>query len=77
MEVKPEIEFLPQRKEVMHAFSDHTKFKGIFKVTDKIDLDAGLKQMVQWARDIGLRNAVRFKNIEITKNMPPSWQKIL
>ncbi len=76
MGVKPNIEFLPPRKEVLHAFSDHTKLHKTFHIDDYINLKQGIKRMVEWSRKVGPRNIKKFKNIELTENLPPSWQKL-
>lgn len=77
MVVEPEVEFLPQRMEVVHAFSEHTKVKDIFNVVPKVDLDTGIRKMVDWAKTIGLRETKKFENIELNKNMPHSWQRLI
>jgi len=39
----------------------------------RTSLQEGLDRMASWVRKVGVREPVRFKNIEITKNLPPSW----
>lgn len=71
------LEFLPARKEVIHAFSSHVKAKRVFKIKNTTDLQTGVKKMVQWSRKKGPMKAKKFKKIELTKNMPPSWKKLI
>ncbi len=76
MNIRPKIKFLPPRKEVLHAFSDHTKAKKIFNIHKSTDLETGIKKMVNWALKVGPKNPKKFKNIEIEDNLPPSWKKL-
>jgi UDP-glucose 4-epimerase len=69
----PEIEFLPAREEVVHAFSDHAKLHRVFGREETVPLDQGLRRMSDWAREIGVREPVRFESVEVLRNLPPSW----
>jgi len=69
----PEIDFLPARKEVVHAFSDHAKLQRVFGQAPSVTLDEGLRRMAEWARETGVRDPVRFESVEVLRNMPPSW----
>jgi len=69
----PEIEFLPAREEVVHAFSDHAKLHGVFGQEPTVSLEEGLRRMADWAREIGVREPVRFESVEVLRNLPPSW----
>jgi UDP-glucose 4-epimerase len=71
--VMPMIKFLPERNEVKHAFSDHSKAKAIFSPPSFTTIDQGLKRMVAWVRTVGPRKRARFGNIEIEKGLPLSW----
>ncbi len=64
---------LPERKEVRHAYSDHSKLKEIFDCESRYSLEEGLKNMASWAKKVGIRESKKFKNIEIIKNLPPIW----
>jgi UDP-glucose 4-epimerase len=70
---QPEIEFLPARKEVVHAFSDHTKLYRVFGEASTVPLEEGLRRMAEWARETGVRDPIRFESVEVLRNMPPSW----
>jgi UDP-glucose 4-epimerase len=69
----PEIEFLPAREEVVHAFSDHAKLHRVFGRQETVPLEDGLRRMSDWAREIGVREPVRFESVEVLRNLPPSW----
>ncbi|OGK20118.1 UDP-glucose 4-epimerase [Candidatus Roizmanbacteria bacterium RIFCSPHIGHO2_02_FULL_40_13b] len=77
MNVKPYIKYLQARKEVLHAYSDHSKVKKHFKIKKTVDLITGVERMVQWAQEIGPLKTSKFKNIEVAHNMPPSWKKLV
>jgi UDP-glucose 4-epimerase len=70
---EPEIDFLPARKEVVHAFSDHAKLHRVFGEAPTVPLDEGLRRMAEWARETGVRDPIRFESVEVLRNMPPSW----
>jgi UDP-glucose 4-epimerase len=70
---EPEIEFLPARKEVVHAFSDHAKLHRVFGREPTVSLEEGLHRMAEWARETGVRDPIRFESVEVLRNMPPSW----
>jgi len=70
---EPEIDFLPARREVVHAFSDHAKLHRVFGQKPTVPLEDGLRRMAEWAREIGVREPVRFESVEVLRNLPPSW----
>ena len=64
----------PPRNEVKHAFSDHSKVHDTLRqARPESTLDEGVERMVAWAREHGPRKTPTFQNIEIMKNLPPSW----
>jgi len=71
--VNPSITHLPARNEVQHAYASHAKVEKFFGTQPRTSLQEGLDRMASWVRKVGVREPVRFKNIEITKNLPPSW----
>jgi UDP-glucose 4-epimerase len=73
MGVEPRIEYLPARKEVVHAFSDHAKLIQTFGPTASTSLREGIRRMAAWVRQVGPRASQPFQNIEVTRNLPPSW----
>ncbi|MCG2809808.1 MAG: NAD-dependent epimerase/dehydratase family protein, partial [Candidatus Portnoybacteria bacterium] len=72
---KAEIKCLSARNEVKFAYSDHQKVKDILGYRDNIALGNGLKKMAKWAKKAGAKKSKEFDNIEISKNLPPSWAK--
>ena len=74
---KPEIKFLPPRNETVEAYSDHTKAKKIFNIKKTVDLEDGIKRMVNWAATLGPVNPKKFENIEVDKNIPLGWKKLI
>jgi UDP-glucose 4-epimerase len=70
---EPEIDFLPARKEVVHAFSDHAKLHRVFGQEPTVPLEEGLRRMAEWALETGVRDPIRFESVEVLRSMPPSW----
>lgn len=75
LNIKPSVSHLQARKEVMHAYSDHSKAHSYFKTTKPTDLDTGIGKMVTWAKSVGARKSSEFENIEISRNLPEGWSK--
>lgn len=73
--VPPQVEHLPPRNEVVHAFSDHTKVNSAFRPGPPVTLEEGLRRMAAWARARGPMQPVDFvEQIEVDRNLPPSWK---
>jgi UDP-glucose 4-epimerase len=68
------VTYLPARNEVLHAFSDHSRVREVFGSRSTVDLARGIRRMAEWARTVGPRPSATFGNIELRKNLPPSWQ---
>jgi UDP-glucose 4-epimerase len=64
---------LAPRNEVHFAWSDHSKARAVFGAAPQTGLEEGLARMANWARNAVMRPAKRFEEIEISRNMPPSW----
>jgi len=73
--IKPNIQYLPARNEVQHAYADHSKAARLFGISTKVPLEVGIRRMAEWARQVGSRQSKCFENIEVTKNLPPNWQE--
>jgi UDP-glucose 4-epimerase len=67
---------LDPRNEVKVAFSDHSLADGVFGARQKMSLEEGIGQMAAWVRDHGSRESSVFEDIEIPKNLPPSWARV-
>jgi len=77
-DVKEQIDFLDARNEVTHAYSNHEKVHQYFgHMITNISLKDGIERMVGDAKAKGPRRGDKFKNIEIEKNMPPAWRKLV
>ncbi len=72
-EVPCRVRHLPARSEVVHAFADHAKVKGIFAPPPAVELATGLARMAAWVKARGRTPPVAFGALEIDKNLPPSW----
>jgi len=55
------------------AFSDHGKCDRVFGTRAKRGLDKGITAMAAWCSAHGARQSSVFENIEIPRNLPPSW----
>ncbi len=72
--VGPRINHLAARNEVVHAFSDHSKVRRVFSPPAPIPLGEGIGRMAAWVRARGPARPLTFSDIEVTKNLPPSWR---
>lgn len=71
--VTPNINFLSARKEVLNAYSDHSKANSVFKNSKEVLLDEGIEKMANWAKEVGSRASTEFKDIELYENLPDGW----
>lgn len=74
---KKEIKFLPARHEVVDAHSDHSRAKEIFSIKKTTPLYEGIERMVKWSLGVGPISPKPFKNVEVLKNLPPSWKRLI
>lgn len=65
---------LPARNEVLQAFSDHTKARKILGADAAVTLSDGLQGMAGWVKQVGSRTGKPFDNVEIERELPPSWR---
>jgi UDP-glucose 4-epimerase len=68
---------LAPRNEVKIAFSDHSKAELAFGKREKKPLCDGISAMAEWVREHGARESSVFEEIEVAKNMPPSWARVM
>jgi len=73
METKQELKLLPARNEVVNAYSDHSKAKNVFDISESTSLVNGVTKMVEWVKKHGAKETPKFKNIEILENLPSIW----
>lgn len=71
-----EVVHLDARNEVKIAYSSHKKAEGVFRKTKRTPLCEGIRAMADWVRKHGARESSTFDEIEVMKNMPPSWAKV-
>jgi len=70
-----EVRHLEARKEVVVAYSDHRKLRSHFKdLPAPVPLENGLTKMAAWVKRQKPRKTEPFANLEIDKNLPPSWR---
>lgn len=70
------VNHLDPRNEVQIAFSDHSKAERVFGKKELVTLEEGIGKMASWVLDHGARESSVFENIEIMKNLPPSWAAV-
>ena len=73
MGASPRLQHLPARKEVQDAYASHEKLKRVFGDRPLHSLEDGLSRMATWVRQHGARAGGHFDQIEIRRNLPPSW----
>lgn len=77
-DVPEALKFLESRNEVEHAYSSHEKVHRMFgHMIQNIELRNGIRRMVADARAKGPRQGEKFGHIEVEKNMPPAWRKLV
>ena len=69
------VRHLEPRKEVLLAFSDHARSGEVFGFKGCVSLETGIRKMAEWVRMHGSRESAPFQNIEVRKNLPPSWAR--
>jgi len=74
MEINQELNYLPERNEVKHAYADHTKVKNVFGINSSTSIEDGIKEMATWVKQTGIRSSKEFENIEIYENLPSAWK---
>jgi UDP-glucose 4-epimerase len=68
-----EVNYLPARNEVMHAYASHEKAKKLFGFDSTVSLEEGVRRMAAWAKTSGARKSRDFDEIEVYEKLPPSW----
>ena len=75
LEDRPMAIFGPPRNEVVQAFCDDPKARAVFGTGTETSLDECLPRMADWAPKIKFGSAEGFRELEVTKNMPPNRLK--
>lgn len=73
--VEPRIQHLAARHEVVHAYASHEKVTRVFGRQEPVPLEEGIRRMAAWALAKGPRASREFKGVEVSKNLPASWQE--
>lgn len=68
------VRHLPSRKEVIHAFSDHSRVRAVFGNPPAVDLPTGIRRMADWVKARGPFEPVVFDDLEVRKNLPEGWR---
>jgi UDP-glucose 4-epimerase len=76
MDAKFSPQYLPARNEVKHAYSAHDKVARVFGYAPRYPLEEGLARMAEWVRKTGVRQSKAFGQLEIERNLPPSWRDV-
>lgn len=77
MGVPHKVVHLPERKEARIALSDHDRLDQVFGIRYDRSLEDGLEDMAAWVKQHGARESSVFTDIEIEKNLPPSWAAVI
>jgi len=74
MGVEERVEWLEERKEVVHAVSDHSRVRCLMGLGEPVELEDGIQRVVEWVRERKEGFVpVEFDEVEVMRNMPPSW----
>lgn len=76
MGYKCDVVHLDPRNEVKIAFSDHSLAETVFGERQKVSLEDGIHMMAGWVKQHGSRESCIFEEIEIPRNLPPSWASV-
>ena len=73
------IQHLDARNEVVTAYSSHEKVKQVFgDLIHNVPLSEGIAKMAEWVKTLkNIPEPKRFGHIEVLKNLPPSWAKLM
>ena len=71
------VRYLPARNEIEHVFSSHEKVRRILGAEPTIDLDTGIPRMADWVRATGQRASQPLNSIELSRTLPPSWERFI
>jgi UDP-glucose 4-epimerase len=72
--VEPDVKHLEARNEVADAYASHEKAMRVFGDRGTVPLSEGIGRMAAWARERGPQPTPPFGEIEVLRNLPPSWR---
>jgi UDP-glucose 4-epimerase len=67
------ISHLPARNEVEHVAADHSLIRSVSNRTHDVELETGIRVMWEHVLEHGPKSQSVFNEIEVMKNLPPSW----
>ena len=67
------VRHLEARKEVLHAYSDHSLAKQVLGYRPSVSLRDGIRRMADWAGYVGPRASREFDAIELDRGLPEAW----
>ncbi len=65
---------LPARIEVKHAYPSHEKIARVLGYKPRTPLEQGIARMAAWVKKVGACPSRKFRDLEVTKALPPSWR---
>ena len=75
MGIESKIKYLEAKNEAAYTGIDHQKAHQLFNINPQslITLEEGVKEMVRWVKQVGVRKSSKFENIEINETLPALW----
>ena len=77
MNAPMQVAYHDARHEARHAYSSHERLQDVFDHQPQFSLENGLAHMARWAQSVGAKRTALNMDIEIDKNLPPSWRQEL
>lgn len=74
---EPVIRYLPERREVKHAYASHERVKRVLGPQPLTPLEEGIARMAAWAKAKGPRRSKAFAGVEVHRNLPSAWRETL
>lgn len=75
---RPNIIHAEARNEVEIAYASHDKVKQMFgDLLQNISISDGITRMAEWVKSHKIPPESTFKEIEVLKNLPAAWQKLM
>ena len=71
--LEKKFKYLEKRNEVDHIHGSHQKIREYLNLLEPTPLTQGIRHMANWAKNIDPRPFQEFDNLELKKNIPPSW----
>lgn len=71
------VQHLKPSKEAVDALSDYSKVKAVFGAGPQVSLRDGIRRITVWASSRAQGEPRRFEDVEVMKNLPPSWERLI